>query len=40
MFDLSLAETSPAIMPIPGAGAVCPLMVMEEERDTADFKTI
>jgi hypothetical protein len=40
MLLLSLAETSPAMIPIPGEGAVCPLIVMEEDRDTADFKTM
>jgi hypothetical protein len=40
MLLLSAAETSPAMMPIPGEGAVCPLIVIEEERDTADFRTM
>jgi hypothetical protein len=40
MLVLSLAETSPAIIPMPGEGAVCPLIVIEEDRDTADFSTM
>lgn len=37
---LSLADTSPAMIPIPGAGAVCPLIVMDEDKDTADLSTM
>ena len=40
MLLLPLAETSAAMIPIPGDGAVCPLMVISEERDTADARTI
>jgi hypothetical protein len=40
MLLLPSAETSPAIMPIPGEGAVCPLIVIEEESDTAVFRTM
>jgi hypothetical protein len=40
MLVFPLAETSLPITPIPGDGAVCPLIVVLLERESGDWSTI